>query len=242
MSVTVVLTTYRRYEILPMQLEALSRSTYEIKRVMIWNNGAVPVDFRRLGVDGVNASRNWGFFCRFALAQLADTEFVAIIDDDALPGPRWFEACAAHLASEDAILGSCGDIIDGERVGWDSWQAKCPASLNHKTTEVDHIGMSWFLRPSTLSVMFREQPATWGIAEGVHLSWMARKYLNVRSYVTGYPNEDRAAWATDPNYSQYWNCRSAASQDDPKKFEADMTAAIDHYIRSGWRTLLGSKR
>ena len=58
------------------------------------------------------SSDNAYFHARFALALLAQTEYVAIFDDDSIPGPEWFENCRRlkHLIKPMNRLGLLGVV------------------------------------------------------------------------------------------------------------------------------------
>ena len=84
MSVTVILNGYRRPKNLPLQIQAIKNQTVKPDQIWLWINHhedfyKEPVDY---DVDRiVKNDHNWKYFGRFALAMLAQTEFVALFDD-----------------------------------------------------------------------------------------------------------------------------------------------------------------
>src|SRR5258708_2424158 len=109
---TVILTSYRRPELLPSQVDAIRSQSRTPKEIWLWANEpshANTESFNRLGLDRiVSSNTNAHVHARFALALTARTEFVAIFDDDTLPGSLWFENCEATFARQPGILGSAG--------------------------------------------------------------------------------------------------------------------------------------
>ena len=85
------------------------------KQIWLWinkhqdNDG---FDFDSLNVDRIfHNDYNWKFYGRFAAALLADTEYVALYDDDTIPGSQWHENCLQTMGTHEGILGSAGIIL-----------------------------------------------------------------------------------------------------------------------------------
>src|SRR5262249_37747714 len=116
--VTVILTAYRRPELLPGQVEAIRAQSLAPRAVWLWANEPGPelraaidrLEFGRV----VSSSRNADVHARFALAQTAGTGFVAVFDDDTIPGLRWLENCRATFGRTPGILGSAGVRLGGD--------------------------------------------------------------------------------------------------------------------------------
>jgi hypothetical protein len=66
----------------------------------------------------VLCSENAYFHGRFALALLATTEYVAIFDDDSIPGCDWFANCLETMARTPGILGTNGEDIELAARAW----------------------------------------------------------------------------------------------------------------------------
>ena len=90
--ITVILNAYRRPYNLKMQIEAIRNQTVKPKQIWLWINAHEDnegFDFKSLDVDRVfHNDFNWKFYGRFAGALLADTEYLALFDDDTVPGSR----------------------------------------------------------------------------------------------------------------------------------------------------------
>ena len=113
--VTVILNSYRRPYNLKKQIDAIRSQTRKPKQIWVWVNHHEDnsnFDHSSLGADRVFLNdHNWKFYGRFAAALLADTEYVAIFDDDTIPGERWFENCLDTMRVKEGILGSAGIIL-----------------------------------------------------------------------------------------------------------------------------------
>lgn len=155
-SIGVVLTSYKRPKTLWPQLHALRAQTVPYEELLIWGNEEHCLDLvhhPKLG-DGVcldlnsnestiACSKNWGVWPRFAMAQFMEVDYVAVFDDDTIPGKRWFQNCLDTIArTGPALLGSCGvSFKDGKRdepvfLGW-KWPLE-------QAVFSDIVGHAWF--------------------------------------------------------------------------------------------------
>ena len=53
-----------------------------------------------------------GVWARFAYALNAKTEYIAMFDDDTIPGPLWFENCLNTMKRHEGLLGTIGLVLD----------------------------------------------------------------------------------------------------------------------------------
>jgi hypothetical protein len=202
--ITAILTLYRRPQNLARQVEALRNQTVPPKEIWVWvnyheTNAELVFDF--IEVDRVfDCNHNWTFFGRFAAGLLADTEFVAIFDDDTIPGSKWFENCLSSYVQLEKqghatpILGSAGVLLnsatynDHSRHGW--------PSQNTSIEQVDLVGHAWFFARDVLPLFWREKPFTWDNGEDIHFSYCAQKYGNVGTFCPPHPPEDKDLWGS----------------------------------------------
>ena len=125
LDVTVILTLYRRPHNLARQVEAIRAQSFPPKHIWLWINyhdDNKDLDVSHIDVDRVfECSDNVKFHGRFAAALLADTKYVAIFDDDTIPGSKWFENCIqteCKLIEEGykaPILGTAGVTLNSFR-------------------------------------------------------------------------------------------------------------------------------
>ena len=206
--ITAILCVYKRAGYFEQQVAALRAQTVPPKQIWVWcnENGEGSPDFSESVDRVVVSNHNWKFFGRFALANLVQTTYVALFDDDCLPQPMWFENCLRTIKDgHDGILGGrgirlpiSGEYEDYQKdaysvYGWDGVQSS-------EDEIVDLVGHAWFARKAHFQYMWREDPYTWDNAEDIHLSYTALKYGKVRTYVPRHPPKDLRQWSNLPEF------------------------------------------
>lgn len=235
--ITVILTAYRRVEYLAQQIEAIRSQSIAPVEIWVWTNASPDdlVDISSLADRVVVSNSNWLFWGRFALANLCRTGYVAIFDDDILPQPRWFESCLATIdQGYDGILGGSGVILplgggysSKSKAGWNGRQLKEVAS-------VDLVGHAWFMRKKYVQYMWREEPYSWDNGEDIHLSYMAMKHGDVKTYVPPHPEDDQSVWSCRPDFGKIVGRKSVATF--KTKGHRDIRSEIvDAYRNDGWK-------
>jgi|7_EtaG_2_1085326.scaffolds.fasta_scaffold03990_6 hypothetical protein len=188
--ITAICNSYRRPYNLPRQLDAIKSQSIKPKETWVWvNHHKDNQDFNHtgLGFDRIfHNNYNWKFYGRFAAALLADTEYIAIFDDDTIPGERWFENCIETMKKTEGIMGSAGIILKSpqhymihDRCGW--------PTRNEETTQVDLVGHAWFFKREWLQYLWREKPFTWNNGEDIQFSYLAQKYGGIKTYCPPHP-------------------------------------------------------
>lgn len=115
MDITVIQTGYNRPQNLAPQLAAIKCQTVPAKDFMLWYNQGTKPQVELPGVKIAKCNFNSKFHGRFAMALLAQTTYVAIFDDDTIPGKRWFENCLATMKTHEGILGTLGIILKSNK-------------------------------------------------------------------------------------------------------------------------------
>ena len=147
--ITVILNTYARTEYLPSQIEALKRQTVPIREIWIWSNQShkPQYDLSPYCDRWVVSNHNWKFFGRFTLALMAETPYIALFDDDILPGPRWLENCLETIKRPEyrGILGGSGVRLPttggyegNTRVGWHGPHNEKPEEVDPRRPRLVH--------------------------------------------------------------------------------------------------------
>ena len=241
--ITVILNSYRRPYNLKMQIEALKSQTIAPKEIWLWVNAHEDnkdFDYSGLGLDKIfNNDFNWKFYGRFAGALLVDTEYVAIFDDDTIPGSKWFENCLNTMKTHEGILGSAGIVLNDkfyvqhDRCGW-------PTS-NKETTEVDLVGHAWFFKRDWLQYLWKEKPPTWDNAEDIQFSYSAQKYGNIKTYCPPHPPEDREMHGSILGNelgidNKATSTNSAVSH---QQFFSERDFCVQYALKNGWKTVRG---
>ncbi|MES2789511.1 MAG: hypothetical protein V4719_07810 [Planctomycetota bacterium] len=216
-SIGALLTVYKRPYALAEQLSAIRNQS--IPPTQIWCFVQEPSlelshEIHCAGFDRViECTPNSFYHFRLAAAMTMPTDFVAVFDDDAIPGSGWFENCLQTFAQTPGILGTHGARLrslkvytDRERLGW--------LQPSAETVEVDYVGQSWFLKPEWIHHLFAERQATGLNGEDIELGARAWRLGGIRSYCPPHP-ADRPDW---------WGCRD-------HRLNADENASSR---RAGW--------
>ena len=244
-NITVILNAYRRPYNLRGQIAAIRNQTTPPKQIWLWVNAHEDneeFDFSELDVDRVfHNDFNWKFYGRFAAALLVDTEYVAIFDDDTIPGTKWFDNCLNTMSETEGILGSAGVILKGsqyvqhDRCGW--------PTQNPQTTEVDLVGHAWFFKREWLQYLWREKPTTWHNGEDIQFSYLAQKYAGIKTYCPPHPPQDREMHGSVLGNelgidNKATSTNSAVSH---QQFFSERDNCVQTGLRGGWKTVRGVK-
>jgi len=243
--ITVILNCYRRPYNLKMQIDALRSQTVPPAQIWLWinhhedNEGFDPTT---LGVDRVFSNDfNWKFYGRFAAALLVDTEYVAIYDDDTIPGKRWHENCLDTMKTHEGILGSAGIIlksdryINHDRCGW--------PTQNKEVTEVDLVGHAWFFKRKWLRYLWQEKPVTWDNGEDIQFGFMAKVHGGIPTYCPPHPPDDKELHGSILGNelgidNKATSTNSAVSH---QQFFSERDRCVQEGIKAGWKTVRGIK-
>ena len=241
--ITVILNCYRRPYNLKMQIDAIRAQSAQPKQIWLWINHHEDnegFDTSDLDVDRVFKNDfNWKFYGRFAAALLADTEYVAIYDDDTVPGMKWHENCLNTMQTHEGILGSAGIILNSgryinhDRCGW--------PSQNSEVTEVDLVGHAWFFKREWLRYLWQEKPVTWDNGEDIQFGFMAKVHGGIPTYCPPHPPEDK-----DLHGSILGNelgidnkATSTNSTVSHQQFFSERDRCVQEGIKKGWNTVRG---
>jgi len=242
--ITAILTCYRRPEYLAEQISALKNQTIPPKEIWVWVNKHVDnseYDFTDCGADCVfRNDRNWKFHARFALAQLARTRYVALFDDDTIPGEKWFENCLDSEAVSPGIYGGIGVVLNEnryqnhDRVGW--------SSPNNEIVEVDLVGHAWFFKKAYLQYMWKEEPYTWENGEDIQFSYLCKHYGDVRTYVPPHPKGSPAMFSSLKGYQYGVDLKASSRPSNHSVFYEQRDKQVVEYLNRGWVTVRGQKQ
>lgn len=211
MEITVIINCYKRLDYLDEQIEAIKNQSVKPTDIWIWYNQPEGEGHHSIKHDNIiYSTKNFKFHARFALALLAKTKYVAIFDDDTIPGKDWFKNCLDSIKRFDGIYGTTGVIYQSNqylpnvKVGWNGYK-------NPEIAQVDLVGHAWFFKKEHLKYMFYEEPLTWDTGEDIQFSTLAYKYGGIKTFVPPHTNKDEwgsikgdlgndeyATWLTDP--------------------------------------------
>ena len=194
--ISVVLNAYRRLQHLDEQIKSVINQTVKPKEIIIWNNSEtiLPIDVDSYGVPIIvyTSSKNMGVWARFFAAYNCTGQYIALFDDDTIPGNQWFENCIDCMNIKEGLYGTTGYVFsDGgysrgtHRVGW--------LLGNDLIEEVDIIGHAWFFKREWLKYYSNDLPDTnhfKTVGEDFHLSYTFKKYGKIRSYIAKQPRSN----------------------------------------------------
>ncbi|MEM7157120.1 MAG: hypothetical protein AAF799_29980 [Myxococcota bacterium] len=212
---TVILNGWARPEYLPLVWEGIQYQTRRPAQTWIVQNGpgklaAVPREFfasvREHHTRIIDSDLNLGCWFRFILAALyCRTRYVAIFDDDTLPGCEALAAALTDLHARPGIYGGRGIIyVDegGPPRFWAHEVAGWPAGTP-EATRVDFVGHAWVMETAWLRRMLPLLPSTFLDAaepgrqcgEDMFLSFAGQK-LGVPTFVWGHGATCNARWSS----------------------------------------------
>ena len=241
--ITVILNSYRRPYNLELQVKSIREQTKKPTQIWLWVNDHEDnrdFDYSSLGIDRIfQNDYNWKFYGRFAAALLSDTKYVAIFDDDTIPGNRWFENCLDTMKTKEGILGTAGVVLDDKfyvqhtRVGW--------PSQNTDTTQVDLVGHAWFFKREWLQYLWREIPTTWDNGEDIQLSYLAQKYGNIQTYCPPHPAGDKSMHGSILGNELGIDDKATSTNGavSHQQFFSERDVCVQTAIRGGWSTVRG---
>jgi glycosyl transferase family 2 len=243
MSITAIITGYNRPDALPVQIEAIKNQSIPADDMLFWYNKGeqeqIDLEKENPNIKGVYANHNFKFHGRFSLALMAKTEYIALFDDDSIPGKDWFKSCLETMKTHEGILGSTGVYLFGNnytnhtKYGWNLNQV-------NEVKEVDLVGHSWFFKREWLQYLWKEMPLSWDNGEDIMFSMMCWKHGGIRTFVPPHPKENKDVWGTNPKYG--WCVDDNATYRKNKGEHLRIRNYLcDQYTRNGYTTVKNRK-
>lgn len=237
--ITVILNCYRRPEYLQEQIESIRSQTIAPTQIWVWVNHHE--DNASFDFDSIDADRiirndfNWKFYGRFSAALLTQTTYVALFDDDTIPGPRWFENCLSTIKTHPGIMGGVGVLLNEDRyyghtrVGW--------SNPNETVQEVDLVGHAWFMERTSVMDLWREVPYCWDNGEDIQLSYLAQKYSGTRTYVPPHPPGDLELYSSTKGMKYGVDDKATSRPTNHQVFYTERDDCVKNAILNGWNPI-----
>jgi hypothetical protein len=213
---TAIVNGYGRPEYLPLVWEAIQYQTRRPRQTWIVQNGPgaasdVPREFleaarKRDDTHVVDADLNLGCWFRLFLAALyCRTRYVAIFDDDTVPGYMALETALEDLSIKPGIYGGRGITLNFTPAGprfWDHEVSGWPTG-NARVTQVDFVGQLWVMETYWLHNMFKYLPHRLLVAsepsrecgEDMFISFAGQK-SGVATFVFRHGHPRNARWSS----------------------------------------------
>lgn len=241
-SITAILNVYRRPQNLEMQIKSLLNQSIKPNQIWAWrnfHNDSESLDFKNIiGLDRwINSNYNWKFYGRFSAALLADTEYVAIFDDDTIPGKDWFKNCLDTMNIKEGILGSAGVTLNSSiyadhiRCGW--------PTKNENIERVDLVGHAWFFKRDWLKYLWSEKPFTWDNGEDIQFSYLAQKYGGIQTYCPPHPKNNLMLHGSimGEKLGTDSKATSIGTNVSFTQFFSERDRCVQNAVKNGWKTV-----
>ena len=244
--VDVVLTCYKRPQILRQQLDAIKNQTLKPRRIFLYQDGIdgyYKVELNNKILNEFDAYKiaetNGGVWKRFEFAkEIAKSPYVCIFDDDMIPGARWLENCHMNSLQNRGVYGTNGVLMTQPEeyprkflnVGWHR--------PNSKTCAVDFVGHSWFFEREFLNGLFSK---SWSkkykrCGEDMTLSFTAAK-RGFGTYVPQHPVKILSLWGSLPEFGWNYGDDEIAIHKNSDNVRT-MINVLEEIRASGWKCLL----
>ena len=246
MSITVVLTLYKRPQYLVEQIEAVLSQTIKPQKIILWVNRVPDIQIPEMSEELrkdlviVDSSENFGVWARFGVALLANTKYVCVFDDDTIPGKEWFKNCLDTMKTHKGLLGTVGIIFNREDVYMDYRRYGWP-SHNEKVVKVDIVGHAWFFKRKWLSHLWSFTPdydQFHRCGEDMAFSYCLQKN-GISTYVPPHPSSKPDMWGSNETKAmEYGRDENAVS------LQPGATPSFERmykfFINSGFKILNGN--
>lgn len=208
MSVTIVLSGFKRPHVLRQQFEAIKNQTFNDLQIMLWVNLVENIQFDADILNSchtIMSNTDYGSWGRFCVALNAKTKYVCVIDDDTIPGKKWIENCLLTMNKHRGVLSTRGILAHkGHDLTYPAPQSYTPVGWcnpNETVTRVDMGCHSWFIEKSWLRAFWAEMPDTVPMryGEDTHISYVVKKHFGLNTYVPPHPQNDIEMWGSMPD-------------------------------------------
>ena len=234
--VTVILTCWKRNNF-DEQIASIAKQSKRPKEIWVWQNEShVKLEKEELEKHGIPVSIiksediNFKFHGRFTLPLLCDTEYVAIFDDDTIPGELWLENCLRLSKEKNCIVGANGRTIEPDFRSYDpagKWQQSVGGNTHlENDTIVDFVGHCWFFKSCWAKNIWRDRPFTWDNGEDIHFAASCKIYEGIGCYVPKMPIDDTRMWG---------DLRGNLGQDQHATWRLGNHNLLRHKVVGYWR-------
>ena len=193
--ISVVLNVYKRRDNFKNQIESLLNQTIKPNEILVWNNSGQSISNKFVDLEVVS-NRNTGVWSRFSLALNAKNKFISVIDDDTIPGSKWYENCLNCFEKKEAIYGARGIRFYFDNIYLPVEEFGIYGASNI-SNQVDIVGHNWFFKKDWLPFFWMESEISKKnrfVGEDINLSFSLKKHLNIDTFVPPHPKNDHESW------------------------------------------------
>lgn len=241
--ISVILNVYKRPYSLEEQITAILNQSVKVnpEDIHVWYNysgieQSLPKDKE---IKTYQCNWNTKFHGRFTIPLLCKTPYIAMFDDDVIPGKDWFKNCIETIEKCNGILGTSGVILKGkayrpnQKYGWTGIN-------NNDTVRVDLIGHNFFFKQEWTKYLWYEKQ-NFDNGEDIQLSYLCQKYGNINTFVPPHPRNNVELWGNVPGRDKNWGMdRNASYIVNRDHYMLRDKICID-CINNGWKTVYNIK-
>ena len=244
--VTIISTLYKRSDYYETQINAFLNQTYAPEEIIFYQNEnhftfnlskemIAKAKNKNIIIKHVHSKdHNYKFHGRFTLPLISDSDYIAIFDDDTIPGNKWIENCLKLCKEKKCILGANGRVLNKECNWVNSSYSLGDGQAVLKDTFVDFVGHCWFFKRDWIYYMWMQEPNTLQNGEDIHFA--ASCFINggIRCMVPKQVLSDRSDWG-DSNPELGWD--DNASWKKPQHHD-QRKEIITFWAKKGWKGIL----
>jgi hypothetical protein len=198
---TVLLAYSTRPELVDVQHRLLSTQTIQPRAVFAHCNPSDKVAFPpavRTMIDALpNATPNvdLGAWARWGYVATVGTEYVCVIDDDCMPGPRWFEAALKKLSASEGhnVIAAAGIMYRSDQ--YNDVTLIGPEAPPAGEVDVDVGRGAWLMRTATARQVLAQEPAWPMLSTGLHVAAVVQA---LEGFITVLPYAAEMGGMLDP--------------------------------------------
>ncbi len=221
-NIVAVLTAYKR-DYFTQQINALLSQTTTVDKIVILNNGNLSLfhlkDTFGDKISLINSELNTKFWGRFAVANLFNTEYVLMLDDDTIPGSQWVENCLRLCNEKNCIVtGNGRSTRNLNNLGDNGYVAE--------DTKIGFGGHSWFFRKEWLKYFISFKPLNYNTGEDITFSALCKINGNIETWIpkqSGETSAHKTSYSGDQHASYLLN-----NWDNIRK------EMCEYFISHGW--------
>lgn len=240
--ITVILTVWKRNNLVE-QIRHIINQSKRPYQIWIYQNEShvdiqIPKDIKEeYNISHIHSKdTNFKFHGRFALPLLCDTEYIAIFDDDTMPGVKWLENCLDTSKRNNCIVGANGRTMkEGfENSSGQHMLAYGDGKPVEREMEVDFVGHCWFFKSEWCRNLWKDKPYSWDNGEDIHFAASCQIYEKIKCFIPKMPMNDRGLWGdTKPHlgsdHHASWRKGSHA------KLRSEV---VNFWYKKGWKPLI----
>jgi hypothetical protein len=221
-NIVAILTAYKR-DYFKEQINSLINQTMKPEKIIIFNNGELDLNYLK-GMYGpivsiINSDLNTKFWGRFAIANLLNSTYILMLDDDTIPGSQWIDNCLRLCEDKNCIVTGNGRSIDNMISLGDSGRVD-------EDTKVGFGGHSWFYKKEWLQYFITEKPLNYDTGEDITFSALCKLKGNIDTWI---PKQSGETSAHKNSYAD--DQHASFKQNNWDETRNDM---CKYFIEKGW--------